>query len=318
MNVTLVLPLAFFLAFCGTKSAFAFHRSSVSSTHDASQRELPNSDHNNRLTPFLQENDQQLAETKIAVISALRDNHDSNFDLCNSHRRQQSRLDFLRNTVAASMAISTLGPAPTLAFDGGIGGLGKTKPRTGVQFFGSSGPMQSDKGMVTAEIQSSTGKPLFVSFQTPWPLLTGSGGLEARDLRNSESAFVQVVPLPTSSNWVDKKVFEQILLQSVLSSTGKFGAYGQPYNIQVKPIKNIEDSIQQQQQQLFSVTFTSLTPAMRESERKVWIQSTVIDNDTLVMLVVGTTVARFPANEGIIQKVVDSFEAVKAPESQLR
>jgi hypothetical protein len=116
---------------------------------------------------------------------------------------------------------------------------------------------------------------------------------------------------------VDKKVFEQILLQSVLSSTGKFGAYGQPYNIQVKPIKSIEDS-RQQQQQLFSVTFTSLTPAMRESERKVWIQSTVIDNDTLVMLVVGTTVARFPANEGIIQKVVDSFEAVKAPESQLR
>ena len=57
---------------------------------------------------------------------------------------------------------------------------------------------------------------------------------------------------------------------------------------------------------------------MRESERKVWIQTSAVDNDTLIMLVVGTTTARFPQNESIIRKVVDSFVAVKAPESKLR
>jgi hypothetical protein len=246
----------------------------------------------------------------------------------------QTRQSFLQDISVASVVIpptfcTVEATLPAHAFDGGIGGLGKTKPQTGVQFFGdTSGPIQNDKGIVTAEIQSISGKPILVSFQTPWPLLTSSKGLEARDLRNSESAFLQVLSTPKNigSNWKDKKIFEQLLLSSVLSPTGKFGAYGQPFNIQVKPlVKKLEDDHssnfqqqQQQQQQLFSVTFTTLTPAMRESERKVWIQSQQIDPDTLVLLVTGTTAVRFPNNEAVFLRVIDSFQAIKAPESKLR
>ena len=133
---------------------------------------------------------------------------------------------------------------------------------------------------------------------------------------------MQVLPLGGNSKWKDKKGFEQILLTSVLSSTGKYGAYGQPYNIQVRSLQGTckvpEEASSQQQQQLFGVTFTSLTPAMRESERKVLIQAKLVDDDTLVLLVVGTTIARFPSNEATIRNVVDSFEAIRAPDSKLR
>jgi hypothetical protein len=255
--------------------------------------------------------------------------HDDSIESMTSTGVARTRSSFLRKTLVAavgmsSMAAALVAPSPSLGFDGGVGGLGKTKPQTGVQFFGeTSGPIQNDQGIVTAEIQSVSGKPILVSFQTPWPLLTSSG-LEARDLRNSESAFVQVVPTPKSNNWKDKKSFEQLLLDSVLASTGKFGMYGQPYSVQAKPIVRKTDggdddsSNNNSSQQRFSVTFTTLTPAMRESERKVWIQCQPIDSDTLVLLVVGTTASRFPSNEAIFRNVVDSFQAVKAPESNLR
>jgi hypothetical protein len=245
----------------------------------------------------------------------------------------QTRQSFLQDFVVASVIIHAMSwtvktSLPSHAFDGGVGGLGKTKPQTGVQYFrDSSGPSQNEKGIVTAEIQSISGSPILVSFQTPWPILTSSAGLETREIRNPESAFLQVVSTPNNSGntWKDKKIFEQVLLSSVFSSTGKFGAYGQPFNIQVKPlVKKEEDDNssksqpQPQQQQLFSVTFTTLTPAMRESERKVWIQSQQIDSDTLVLLVTGTTAVRFPKYETVFRTVVDSFQAIKAPESKLR
>jgi hypothetical protein len=205
-----------------------------------------------------------------------------------------------------------MNPPPASAFEGGVGGLGKTKPVTGVEFFEeNSTPIQNAKGIITSEIQSTTGKPILVEFQTPWPLLSTTSGLEARDLRSSESAFVQVIPV-SNSNWKDRKAFQELLMNSVLASQGKFGAYGTPVDIKVKPVKTSDA-----EEILYSVTFTSYTPAMLESERQLWILPKQIDN-TLVMLVVGTTRNRFPSQESTFNKVVDSFLAVAAPESRLR
>jgi hypothetical protein len=200
---------------------------------------------------------------------------------------------------------------PGLAFDGGVGGLGKTKPSTGVVLFNeNSTPMQNGQGIISAEIESISGKPILVSFQTPWPLLASSG-IEARDVRNPESSFVQVVP--RGNNWQDKKVFQQLLLETVFAKAGKFSAYGEPYGFQIKPFTLNDDN----DLLLFSVSFTSLTPAMRESERKVWIQPKEVD-DTLVLLIVGTTKTRFPSNESIFKKVVSSFSVVAAPDSSFK
>ena len=186
------------------------------------------------------------------------------------------------------------------------GGLGKTKPQTGVKLFeASSTPIQNEKGIVSAEITSANGKPLRIEFQTPWPLLPTTSGLEARDLRSSESAFVQVAP--EVSNWQSPKVFKELLMDSVLATQGKFGAYSTPVDVKVKPLPDDR----------FSVTFISYTPAMRESERQLWIKPIVADS-TLILLIVGTTKARFPSQEKSFGKILDTFLAVPAPESKLR
>jgi hypothetical protein len=238
-----------------------------------------------------------------------------------SSPNQLSRSTFFQ-WLGAAAGVTPISPTFTLpaafAFEGGVGGLGKTKPQTGVELWDSdSTPIQNAQGIVSAEITSSSGKPILVNFQAPWPLSSVSSGLQARDLRNSESAFVQVLPLLDPSKkmskedcncyWQTPSQFRQLLLESVLASQGKFGAYGSPTDVKVvKALKDASSST-------FQVTFISYTPSMLESERQLWIEPKVIDNDTLVLLVVGTTRARFATQQATIQKVVNSFTAVAAP-----
>jgi hypothetical protein len=230
------------------------------------------------------------------------------------------------SVVATSVLVGTTNSHPSWAFEGGVGGLGKTKPTTGVQFFdttGYSAPLQNSQGIVTAEIKSldlTSDRPILVQFQTPWPLLPTTSGLEARDLQSSESAFIQVVPaVPGWDN--NNKVFLKLLEETVLASQGKYGAYGTPTDVKIKPRRIIGDDGTITSSSLtagFSVTFTSYTPGMRESERQVWILPRQVDKDTLVLLIVGTTRARFSSQEAALQKIADSFQATAAPQSKLR
>ena len=214
-----------------------------------------------------------------------------------------TRSIFLQTGVASAFAANL-----ALAFEGGVGGLGKTKPTTGVTFFDeNSTPIQNDKGIISAEIRSISGKPILVEFQTPWPILPTAGGLEARDLRSSESAFVQVVA--NVPNWQNREVFQQVLINSVLASQGKYGAYGTPTDIRVRPYKS--------ELGIYVVSFTSYTPGMRESERQIWVKPVEVD-DSLVMLVIGTTRNAFSSQERTFSKISDSFLAVAAPETRLR
>jgi hypothetical protein len=222
----------------------------------------------------------------------------------------ESMLTISRATFFQSLLVTAVSTNMAEAFVGGVGGLGKTKPITGVGFFEETSlPIQNAQGIVTAEIQSVSGnKPILVEFQTPWPLLPTTSGIEARGMRSTESAYIQVVPV--INNWKDRKVFRDLLIDSVFASQGKFGAYGTPTDVKVKPLKEKEETV-------FSVTFTSYTPGMRESERQMWIHPKQVD-DTLVLLVVGTTRTRFASQEATVSKIVDSFLAVAAPESRLR
>lgn len=201
-----------------------------------------------------------------------------------------------------------LQPPTTNAFDGGVGGLGKTKPDTGVQFFSDlSAPVQNAAGIVSAEINVQN-QPVLVNFQTPWPLLPSTAGLEARDLQQPESAFVQVLstkdPTPLT-----KSSFKKVLLASVLAPQGKFGAYGAPTDIRIKTTDDPS---------LFMVSFVCYTPGMRESERQVLIKCSPVGKDSLVLLVTGTTMVRYKKQESTLQKVANSFTAVAAPSSKLR
>lgn len=98
----------------------------------------------------------------------------------------------------AGTFVTTTTPPPVQAlFDGGIGGLGKTRPETGVVFVDTDAATleQTGSGIVSAEllVDATAGTVALVSFQSPWPLLGTSSGLETRDLVTTDAAFCQVV-----------------------------------------------------------------------------------------------------------------------------
>ncbi|CAB9498727.1 expressed unknown protein [Seminavis robusta] len=215
-----------------------------------------------------------------------------------------TRSQFLQSTIALLLASS-----PAHAFDGGVGGLGKTKPETGVVLFSDlSAPVQNAAGIVSAELNIQN-QPVLVTFQTPWPLLPTTGGLEARDLQQAESAFVQVVTenVP-KENPLTKQSMKKLLMTSVFNQQGKFSAYGQPIDIKVK---GTDDAA------VFAVSFTTFTPGMRESERQTLIKYSSVGS-AIVLLITGTTSIRYRKQEPVFQAVAKSFTAVAAPSSKMR
>jgi hypothetical protein len=165
-------------------------------------------------------------------------------------------------------------PSVAGAFEGGVGGLGKTKPETGVVFANPDVNVPestSSTGEYNAELLSPDGTPAFLSFYAPWPLMRSSG-IESRDLANPEASFVQVAPLPSSneSNSSNGKNTRRVLdndnlpasffTSSIFGVSGKFGAYSAPLDIKIKKVdKGNASSLTS----IYSATFTTLTPSMR-------------------------------------------------------
>jgi hypothetical protein len=218
-----------------------------------------------------------------------------------------SRSTFLQQSVSLLVITLVFQPKTTsYAFEGGVGGLGKTKPETGVTLREGFVPLQNSQGIVSGEIVSPVnGRPILIQFQSPWPLLPTTSGLEARDLREPESAFVQVVP--NKKRWSDEGNAKKVISESVLAQQGKFGAYASPFDIKVKALTD----------NVVECKFTTYTPSMRETDRQVLIKQQEADN-TLVLLVAGTTSLRFPAQRNTLLNVIDSFEAIAAPQSSLK
>lgn len=94
--------------------------------------------------------------------------------LCMTRDNGCSRAEFLSRGTVTSLAIISLPfiqANNAYAFDGGVGGLGKTRPITGVVFrdpeaatLGSS----SNNDDVTNELLAPDNTPAFVTFSAPW------------------------------------------------------------------------------------------------------------------------------------------------------
>ena len=279
------------------------------------------------MTPFRAQSafHEEISNNHKDAFRMMRDNH---------YNDSSSRRSLLLHTATAASAATLLSIlvshpiAPVYAFEGGIGGLGKTKPETGVAFLSNVLPTQdTTTGLVTAEIvlqqeKEQQQQPYLVQFASPsWPLLPTTRGLEVRDLQQPESAFVQIidqVPLPLTKSVV-KKV---ILTDNILSNQGKFGAYGSPTDLKVT----------QQEQQgdgnndlLFTATFTTLTPGLRESDRRILLQCVPVgtnnkngNTSTVLVLVAGTTLQRFSKQEGKLRALVESLRVTPTPTTRLK
>ena len=268
-------------------------------------------------------------------------NNDNNQSSSSSSEKKDihTRKSFFQQTLTSTFTLTStlltpllLPPTPTYAFDGGVGGLGKTKPSTGVTFIN---PEDQENvintitpGDFNTELLAPDGTtPVFVSFYAPWSMLKSSG-VESRDLSNSESAFVQVVPNKSQKDGNSGGVVDtgnlpkRFFVESIFGSEGKYGMYGTPTDIKVSKLPSSSSSSSDNNDTnhyLYMVTFTTLTPAMRESDRKAYISvSSSVIGDGIFMLVAGTTVNRFKSQEGLLKKVVDSFVCVEAPKSSFR
>ncbi|KAL3792125.1 hypothetical protein HJC23_013399, partial [Cyclotella cryptica] len=233
-----------------------------------------------------------------------------------SRNDASSRAEFVSRSLASSLAIM-LSPINECgisnAFDGGVGGLGKTRPVTGVVFRDPEAVASTSNGEdLTNELLAPDGTPAFVTFSAPWPLLRSAAGIEARDIAGGfESSFVQVAELPKGITTMDE-VKPAVLSEVVFGSTGKFGMYGAPTDIKIKKISQSSNGMT-----VYSASFTCLTPAMRESDRKAYISASVVGNG-LFMLVTSTTSTRFTKFERVLRGVAESFTAIPAPRSSFR
>ena len=160
-----------------------------------------------------------------------------------------------------------------------------------------------------------------------------SAGIESRDLANAESSFVQVATKPSYVNvnvnvnadavlGTSITLKKQFFVDSILGQTGKFGMYGTPTDVKVSKVESSSSSSSSSKNvnvnsSLYLLTFTTLTPGMREIDRKAYV-STKIIGDGVYMLVVGTALSRFKGQEDLLRKVADSFEIVEAPKSNFR
>lgn len=211
-----------------------------------------------------------------------------------------------------SLLVSSIALVPGIAksFEGGVGGLGKTRPQTGVVFRDPEAAAeitQSKSGDVNYEILAPDGSPVSLSFSAPWPLSKSAAGIESRDVTGGyESAFVQVAELPSGTSL--DKIKPAVLSQTIFGSTGKYGMYGAPTDVKIKKLSQSSSS------DIYQATFTTLTPAMRESDRKAYISASVV-GDGLFLLVTTTTAVRFGKLEGSLRKVAESFSAIPAPKS---
>jgi len=57
---------------------------------------------------------------------------------------------------------------------------------------------------------------------------------------------------------------------------------------------------------------------MRESERRALLVAKFVDEDTLLVLVTGTTMTRFKSQQTTLEKVVDSFFAIEVPKRRIQ
>lgn len=169
-----------------------------------------------------------------------------------------SRNHFIQFESKALISVLLLLPflnSPTSsAFDGGVGGLGKSKPDTGVIFANADLPLTFSGGNdISTELFSPDRKTVaLLSFYAPWPLLRSTTGIESRDLANPEAAFVLVSPT-THAGIIDASNIPQSYFeQTIFGPSGKFGMYGTVSDLKVKKVQDKKST------SIYLASFTTL------------------------------------------------------------
>ena len=207
--------------------------------------------------------------------------------------------------VASPQACAAASYQTQFVFEGGAGGLGKTKPNTGVVVAdafgdGAAKAATTPPGPASARlVGAATGLPVDVSFDSPWPT---SAGLVSRDYTTGDGAYV----LATAAT---RATLEADCRAKIFAVDGKYGAYGPVADVKLRRAEPLGDGDAR-----FEYTFTALSPAMREVERRVAARATLVGERDAFLLVAGTTGNRWKAALPDVDRVTASFTVKPAPD----
>jgi hypothetical protein len=194
---------------------------------------------------------------------------------------------------------------------------GKSKPITGVVFRDGSDVSQDRNGSVAAEIltgkDNKNFRPILISFTSPWKLETGSNfDIECRNGKTGDGVFVAVTP-PVNGKTIDNIAYS-FLLERLFAPTGRFSFYGPPTDIKIKKSTTIDN------RRYMEVSFSTLSQSTNaEIPRTAALVAVLPENTENAILLVGSTSTnRWKTVRDNIRNTLDSFQAIPAPQTQLK
>ena len=117
---------------------------------------------------------------------------------------------------------------------------------------------KESKDSVTAELVLSGGVVATAAFESPWPLATGGYYDVEKATRDGETAFIQVATLGRGESLA--KLPAAWFGQQLFTTEGRYGAYGAPADIKVKPSAEGELT--------YDLSFSTLTPGGSDTPRR--------------------------------------------------
>ena len=102
-----------------------------------------------------------------------------------------------------------------------LNALIKMRAETGVERLGTASPLFK-AGQILDEVRAQDGSAVSISFAFPEPwVLAGGPNLDVRDIKESDSAYLLVAPLPADARGSIEKVPQSFFLETIFASTGK-------------------------------------------------------------------------------------------------
>ena len=185
---------------------------------------------------------------------------------------------------------------------------GKTKPDLGI--FLLDAPKAAGKS-INADVVLSGGVVATPAFDSPWPLAEGGYyDVEAAN-REGDTAFLQVVRLgrgesldKLDKNWYGEKLF---------SVDGRYGTYGAPIDVKVKPAGDTPN--------VFAVSFSTLSPGGTDNPRKGLVRAIQAPGSSDVLLLMCSSSATRWKKEGadeVSRQVLSSFRVASTRTTELK
>ena len=207
------------------------------------------------------------------------------------------------NALSCSCGNCLLCPAPASAISATTM-TGKTKPDLGIILVKEP---EATKGGVTGEFIISGGNAALVKFDSPWPLAEGGYyDIEAKSKDGSDSAFVQLVNLPSGKTLssAPKTFFTDMLL----GVDGRYGAYG---GCTVGAVKELDADGKARQ---LEISFEALTPGGSEIARRGTLTAVPVSPSQVVMLFASTSAGRWKkGGKDEAMKAVSTFSVTTRP-----